>query len=146
MDSSGIDQPTNDSITIGKNRIRFTSSKESAPFNIIGPLRRLDADLADSLIQNYSQLAEGVTHLPYGQEEAAGSLPTDIAAVEETSPHLPMEWDEVGLRWIPISQWLKTTLKFCLKRRWIFARRTPTLQIQIAHHENAGRRHRRFVA
>ena len=102
------DTPTSDSISHGADRILFTSSRESSLFQIISPLRRLDAELGEALISVHSQLANAVARYPYGHEEefASMDIPDDA---REHAPREPIEWDEVGLQWIPATEWLKTT-------------------------------------
>jgi uncharacterized protein (TIGR03435 family) len=65
------------------NDVRFSSSREHRLFEIFGPLRHLDPELAQSLVRTHSQLAVAAERYPDGHEsmQAASIRPaTDLAS------------------------------------------------------------------
>jgi hypothetical protein len=55
------DQPTNARISNGSEILEFSSRRELTLLGILGPLRRLDSELASSLCQRYPQLADALS-------------------------------------------------------------------------------------
>ena len=91
--------------------VRFSTRREHEVFQILGPLRHLDPQLADSLIREYPQLAVAAARYPYGPESMDAAAHERIAreprSVTAEQPHYIM----VGQRLIPISEALETDFR-----------------------------------
>jgi uncharacterized protein (TIGR03435 family) len=91
--------------------VRFSSTREHRLFQILGPLQRLDPDLAGSLIRVYPQLAAAAARYPYGLESF------EAAALERAAqepPRAPVEQPDyivVGQRLIPMPEALRTNFQ-----------------------------------
>jgi uncharacterized protein (TIGR03435 family) len=98
-------------ISASVNDLRFSSIREHKLFQILGPLRRLDPQLADSLMREYPQLAAAAARYPYGHEsidaEAHERIAREPRGVPTEQPHYIM----VGRRLIPISDALNTDFR-----------------------------------
>jgi uncharacterized protein (TIGR03435 family) len=88
--------------------VRFSSTREHLLFQILGPLQRLDPELAGSLIRTHPELAAAAARYPYGQESIE-SAARERAAQEPPRP--PVEQPDcimVGQRLIPIPEAIRT--------------------------------------
>ena len=92
-------------IRASSNDVQFSSTRENQLYGILGPLRRLDPELADSLIREHSQLAAAAARHPYGM--GFGESDAD-ARPAPPRPAVPVGAQEhviaVGRRLIPISE------------------------------------------
>jgi len=93
-------------ISLPAGTVRFSSRRQRELFEILGPLRELDAVLTESLIRDHQQLAKAALLCPQGLEE---SISAEAGAVAPSLPSGPIDWDDVNYGWIPVSQWLETT-------------------------------------
>ncbi len=102
------DQP----IRASANDVRFSSTREHHLFEILGPLQRLDPQLAQSLIREHPQLAAAAARYPYGHESLweAAAWQRDERAVPPT-PIVQPDVIVVGHRLIPIPDALRTDFK-----------------------------------
>jgi hypothetical protein len=88
--------------------VRFASSQQSLIFEILGPLRHLDPQRAESLIQQYPELAKAAAVFPYGQQEGLASIPSPEPTPETPVPSGPLEWDPTKLACVPAADWMET--------------------------------------
>ena len=88
---------------------RFSSTRAHRLFEILGPLQRLDPQLAQSLIEEHPQLAAAAALYPHGQEsiEAAARRNQQPQAAHVEQPHYIL----VGRRLIPMPEALSTDFK-----------------------------------
>jgi hypothetical protein len=89
--------------------VYFTSMRQCQIFDIFGPLRRLAPDLAESLIQQYPQLAKAVAIFPYGIHEFTEAPVPAPRREKPIDPSELLEWDFVNSHAITVEQWLKTS-------------------------------------
>jgi uncharacterized protein (TIGR03435 family) len=104
------DSRTNASFSSGSHRVQFSSTHEQHLFEILGPLRHLDPDLAASVAKNYPQLSAAAERFPYGRESM------DLAMHDQRPPipRAPIEqpdYIDVGRRLIPIPEAIRTEFK-----------------------------------
>jgi uncharacterized protein (TIGR03435 family) len=104
-----LDQPDG-SIDASVQDVRFSSTRAHRLFQMLGPLQRLDPQLAQSLINDQPQLAAAAARYPYGQEsiEAAARARHDQASA---APIEQPSYILVGRRLIPIPEALSTDFK-----------------------------------
>jgi len=90
--------------------VRFTSMQQQKLFEAFGPLRHLDPPFAESLLKTHTELAEAVEIYPYGPFALSASIqaPTAAPRTEDRLPAEALEWDFLGMRWIPVAEWMKT--------------------------------------
>lgn len=86
----------------------FGSTQQYRLFEILGPLSRLDPQRAESLIQQYPELAKAAAIFPHGQHEGLAEIPMPEPTPKVEIPSGLIEWDPVKLTWIPVSEWMKT--------------------------------------
>ena len=91
--------------------VRFSSTQAHQLFQLLGPLQRLDPQLAQSLIEKHPQLAAAAARYPHGQESieaAARQRDSQMpAAPPIEQPHCIL----VGSRLIPIPEAVSTDFK-----------------------------------
>jgi hypothetical protein len=91
--------------------VHFNSMQQQTLFHVFGPLRHIDPEFAESLIQTRSELAKAVAIYPYGPfgVTASSEPPKPAPKMRDCSPEKAMEWDFINFRWLPVVEWLKTT-------------------------------------
>jgi uncharacterized protein (TIGR03435 family) len=93
------------------NDVRFSSSREHRLFEILGPLRHLDPELAQSLVRTHSQLAVAAERYPDGHEsmEAAASIrPAPDSALPATEQ---LDYMSVGGRLVAMPDAVRSEFK-----------------------------------
>jgi hypothetical protein len=100
-------------------KIRFGSTQQWQLFEILGPLRRLDPPRAEALIHRYPELARAASVFPYGQREGMANIFSPEPPPEEQVPSGPIEWDPAKLRWIPVTEWMKTCWEDLFKQAMV---------------------------
>ena len=105
--------------------VRFSSRREHHLFQILGPLQRLDPDLAASLIRVYPQLASAAARYPYGHESMEAAARERAAQEPPRAPVEQPDYIMVGQRLIPIPEAITTDFQeaFNLALR-LYARET----------------------
>ena len=105
-----LDQP-DESTHASVQDVRFSSTHAHRLFQILGPLQRLDPQLAQSVITQHPQLAAAAARYPYGQESIEAALHQRDAQAPATAtteqPHCIL----VGHRLVPIPEALRTDFK-----------------------------------
>jgi uncharacterized protein (TIGR03435 family) len=120
---AGADGPINASV----DDVRFSSTREHHLFQILGPLRRLDPALTDSLIREHPQLAAAAARYPYGIESIEAAARERAEREPPGAPGKQPHYILVGGRLIPIPEALKTDFQaaFDLALR-LYARETDS--------------------
>jgi uncharacterized protein (TIGR03435 family) len=105
-----LGQP-DESINASAQDVRFSSTHAHRLFQIIGPLQRLDPQLAQSVIKEHLQLAAAAARYPYGQESIEAALHQRDAQAPATATTEQPHYILVGHRLIPIPEALRTNFK-----------------------------------
>jgi uncharacterized protein (TIGR03435 family) len=90
--------------------LKFSSTREHQLFEVLGPLRRLDPQLTDSLLETHPQLAAAAARYPYGHEsidDAVRQRPPASPPPQQAEPY----YFAIGHRLIPISEAIRTGFK-----------------------------------
>jgi len=96
----------------GWNVARFSSVRESRLFGIFGPLRHLDAKLADELCRKYPQLAAAVVPFPRGYYAEAEAPPEKRQDRQSAERCEQPDYITAGqTRLLPIPEALKTEFR-----------------------------------
>ena len=105
-----LGQP-DESIHASAQDVRLSSTHAHRLFQILGPLQRLDPQLAQSLVKEHPQLAAAAARYPYGQESIEAAVrERDTQAPTTTQTEQP-HYILVGHRLIPIPEALSTDFK-----------------------------------
>jgi uncharacterized protein (TIGR03435 family) len=98
-------------IRASHNDVRFSSTREHHLFQILGPLRRLDPELADSLIREHAQLAFAAARYPDGHESIEAAALERATREPWRAPVEPPDYISVGRRLIPMAEALETDFR-----------------------------------
>lgn len=105
------DERMTGSYGFGASSVTISSTRSFRLFEIFGPLRQLDPQLAEAILQNDRQLAVAVQTFPDGPD-------VDPAPPTDTPPVTPQQFEEwarqndyivTSARWIPIAEALQTS-------------------------------------
>jgi hypothetical protein len=92
--------------------VSFSSTRECRLFGLVGPLRQLAPELADSLDGQYPQFAVASAQYPHGYHHS--SQAPELSEAEEEDLHesgQPMDYITVGDSWIQVSKDLESTFE-----------------------------------
>jgi len=98
---------TNASFSSGSQRVQFSSMHEQRLFEILGPLRHLDAELAESVTNGYPALASAAARFPYGQDSMHATMSGELPRPPR-EPVAQPDYIDVGHRLIPIPEAIRT--------------------------------------
>jgi hypothetical protein len=106
------DQRTNARFSNGPKTAEFSSTCSSGLFRILGPLRKLDAELASSLCRRYPELAIASASYPDGYGPEMRVTPQPAADQASLDPEEEPDYIAVGKTGlVPIPEALKTNFK-----------------------------------
>jgi hypothetical protein len=109
------DQRTNASFSFTDSRkVEFSSRRQCRLFEIFGPLKQLDPELATSLSEQYSQLATATEQFPTGYWQALEIPDADAEVDDASAPAQPNDYITVGNDWIPLSGDLESSFPSAL--------------------------------
>jgi uncharacterized protein (TIGR03435 family) len=101
------DSRTNASFSSGSQHVHFSSTHEQRLFEILGPLRHLDPDLAGSVVKDHPQLSAAAGRFPYGRESMDRAMQSEPPPIPRAPVEQPDDID-VGRRLIPIPEAIRT--------------------------------------
>ena len=78
----------NSSFAAGPHRVQFSSMHEQRLFELLGPLRHLDPNLAASVVKDYPDLSAAAERFPYGRESMTSAM---LATPTPAVPRLVVE-------------------------------------------------------
>ena len=96
--------------------VSFSSTRECRLFGLVGPLRQLAPELADSLNGQYPQFAVASAQYPHGYHHSS-QAPESSEAEDEgiCESGQPMDYITVGDTWIQVSEDLESTFESAFK-------------------------------
>jgi uncharacterized protein (TIGR03435 family) len=104
------DSRTNASFSSGSERVHFSSTHEQCLFEILGPLRHLDPDLAASVANDYPRLLAAAERFPYGRESMDAAMHAKQPPVSRGPVEQP-DYIDVGRQLIPVPEAIRTEFK-----------------------------------
>jgi uncharacterized protein (TIGR03435 family) len=104
------DSRTNASFASGSHRVQFSSTHEQRLFEILGPLRHLDPERAESVVRSYADLAAAAARYPYGRESMDAAMHAELPPATSRPIEQP-DYIDVGQRLIPIPEAIRTEFK-----------------------------------
>ena len=104
------DSRTRASFANGNQRVQFSSTHEQRLFEILGPLRRLDPDLAERVLKGYPHLSAVAAQFPYGQDSMEAATRAEPRPIVR-EPEAQLDYIEVGQRLMPMPEAIRTEFK-----------------------------------